>query len=41
MKKDNRLIGRKVPSIIDPCKLKYQEIEVIVLPLQLSMGVYP
>jgi len=34
-------IGIKVPSIIDPCKLKYQEIEMSVLPLQVSMGAYP
>jgi len=35
------LIGIKVPSIADPCKLKYQEIAVTVLPPQPSVGVNP
>jgi hypothetical protein len=38
---DNRLIRMKFPSITDPCRWKYQEIALIVLLEQLSMGVNP
>jgi len=39
--KDDRPIGVKAPSIIDPCKLKNQKIPLTVLPEHWSAGVNP
>ena len=37
--KGNRPIGINFPSTIDPCRLKYQEIELTLFPEQPSWGV--